>query len=445
MSGGRLKVRLTTVLALAVLWISWTTAASAQQTPTLERARALYDAGQLDEARTLLEDVVRAQPDDAGAYLLLGVIERTTGHLPAAIASLERAHALEPESTQAALELATTLAWHDDLDRAIRLYEQVLAREPSNVGARVGLGFALAWQGHLDKAHALFRELVGADPRSVDAWNGLGFVDRAALRRDDAEADYRQSLALDPQNKDAAAALKELRWDRYATVRVLGGGSVEPDQAGRFEARVDVTYRLSPGVTISGGYQRYAFGAVLPIGAVEPVAGVTEDSLEASVVVHPSRRLTLGNSLYTFFSDETKRGMLWEEAVFAVTPRISLIGNFRPAFSDTDPHWLLAWAAGTTVSVTTDSRLSVRALVASDTEFEPRLTWLADYSVSPSRRFQMQISVANSSSDDRFAFTSVGATATWLMTPSVGLSVIASHRTETYERTRVLVGVVVRR
>jgi cytochrome c-type biogenesis protein CcmH/NrfG len=433
------------MLTVALFWLPWTAAASAQQTPTLERARALYDAGRLNDARALLEDLVRAQPGDAGAHLLLGVIERTTGHLSKAIASLERAHALEPDSTQAALELATTLAWHNDLDRAVELYQQVLAREPSNHGARVGLGFALAWQGHLEKAHAIFRELVGTDPRSVDAWNGLGFVDRAALRRGDSEADYRRALELDPQNKDAIAALKELHWDRRVDVRVFGGGSVAPDRSGEFEARADFTYALSPGTTIAGGYQRYAFGAVLPIGAVEPVAGVTEDSLEASVILRPSRRFTLGNSLYTFFSDETKRGMLWEEAVFAVTPRISLIGNFRPAFSDTDPHWLLAWAAGTTVSVTAGSRLGFRALVASDTEFEPRLTLLADYSASFSRRLQMQFSVAHSNSDEQFAFTSLGTTASWLMTPSVGLTVIASGRTETFERARVLVGVVVRR
>ena len=198
-------------------------------------------------------------------------------------------------------------------------------------------------------------------------------------------------------------------------------------------------------MTIGGGYQRYAFGAVLPIASVEPVAGKAEDSLEASVILRPSRRFTLGNSLYTFFSNDTKRGMLWEEAVFAITPRISLIGNFRPAFSSSEPHWLLAGAVGTSVSLTTGSRLTVRALVAANTEFEPRLTLLADYGVSLSRRFQMQLSVANSSSDEQFAFTSFGATANWLMTPSFGLAVIASDRTQTFERARVLVGVQLRR
>jgi hypothetical protein len=207
---------------------------------------------------------------------------------------------------------------------------------------------------------------------------------------------------------------------------------------------VDVSYVLNPRVTLGGGYQRYAFGAVLPIGG-DPAAGTrSEDSFEASATLRPSRRLTVGNSIYTFFSEETKRGMLWEEVVFAITPRVSLVGAFRPAFSSSDPQWLFAGAVGTVVSVTDNSRIGVKALIAADTAYEPRLTMLADYTASFSRRFQLQLAVANSSSDDQFAFTSVAATASWLVTPAVGVSVIANHRTQTFERSEILVGLRVR-
>jgi tetratricopeptide (TPR) repeat protein len=443
-SGNTRGRRLATALAAAIIWASWTAVGPAQQ-PALEHARALYDAGRLEEARTLLKDLVRAQSGDAAAHLLLGVIERETGHLSEAIASLERAHALDPESSQAAVELATTLARHGDLDRALELYQRVLVREPAHLGAGIGLGFALAWQGDLEKARAVFREVLGVDARSIDAWIGLGFVDRAALRRDDAENEYRRALEFDPGNEDASAALKELHWDRRTDVRLLGGSSAAADGASEAQWRTDFTYALSPGVTIGGGYQRYAFGAVLPIGGGEPVDGRTEDSLEANVTLRPSRRFTLGSSLYTFFSDETRRGMIWEEAVFAVTPRLSLIGVFRPAFSSSEPHWLLAGAVGTIISPTSGSRLGVKVLIATDTAYEPRLTLLADYGVSFSRRFQLQISVADSHTDEQFAFTSVGATASWLMAPSVGLAVIANHRTGTFERTEILFGVRIRR
>jgi tetratricopeptide (TPR) repeat protein len=429
-----------------VMVAAWTSIAWAQQPATLEAARALYDAGRLDDARSMLEDLARARAGDAGVHLLLGVVERTAGRLPEAVASLERAHSLEPESAQAAVELATTLAWQGRFDRAVRHYEQVLARDPLHQGARVGLGFALAWRGDLEKAYALFRELVAANPRSVDAWSGLGFVDRASLRRDDAMADYRQALEIDPQNKDATAALEELHWDRRTELRVLGGGSTVPDGAAEPEARIDFTHAVNPRVSVGGGYQRYAFGAVLPIAGVTPTGETrAEDSLEANVTLRPSRRFTLGNSIYTFFSDGQWRGIVWEEGVFTLSPRIALIGGLRPAFSSVDPHWLLAGSAGTTVTVATGNTITVKALVGGDTTYEPRLTWLADYAAAWSRRFQMQLSVANSSSDEAFAFTSVAASVRWLMTPSVGLSVLANHRTQTFERSEILFGVVVRR
>ncbi len=428
--------------AVAVLWAS---AVFAQPPPPLERARALYDEGRLPEARALLEDLTRAETSDVGAYLLLGVVQRTEGDLSAAIASLERAHALEPGSTQVSVELATTLAWDGDLDRAVELYRQVLAADPSHVGARVGLAFALAWQGHLDQARAMFRELIGSNPQLVDGWNGLGFVDRAALRRSDAEAAYQRALQLDPQNTDAATGLKELRWDRRTDVRVLGGGSIVPDGDWKGEARIDFKSTVNPKVTIGGGYQRYAYGAVLAIGGAPPESTRTEDSLEGSVTLRPTRWLTIGNSLYTFFSEGTSRGVVWEEAVINITPRFALVGGFRPAFSSADPHWLLAGAVGAGVGVTSSSRISVRALIAADTTYEPRLTVLVDYAAAFTRRFQMQISAANSSSDEQFAFTSVAATASWLMTPAFGLSVTANHRSQTFERSEVLLGVVVRR
>ena len=248
-----------------------------------------------------------------------------------------------------------------------------------------------------------------------------------------------------PKNADATAGLKELYWDRRTDVRVLGGGSVVPGGACEAQARLDATHAINPRVTIGGAYQHYAFGAVLPIGGAEPTGTRSEDSFEASVPLRPSRRFTLGNGLYTFFGDGTSRGMLWEEAVFTVTPRVSLTGVFRPAFSSSDPHWLFAGAGGTSIALTRRSRLNVRALVAADTAWEPRLTLLGDLAVAFSRRLQLQLSVANSNTDDRFAFTSVALSASWLMTPSVGLSVLANNRNGTFERSEVLVGVVVRR
>lgn len=432
-----------TGLGLLALLLS-ASAAVAQQ-PPLERARGLYDAGQLAEARVVLVELIKQQPGEVGAHLLLGVIDRTNGDLPASIQSLERAHALAPASTQVTVELATTLAWHNELDRAITLYQQALAVEPSHAGALIGMGFALAWKGQLEQARTIFSELTNAQPASVDAWTGLGFVNRAALLRADAIAAYQRVLTLQPQNKDAVTALEELRWDRRTDIRAFGGVSSIPNGTTEGQGRFDVTHALTPEVTIGGGYQHYAFGAVLAIGGIPETEARTEDSVEGTVTWRPSSRFTLGNSLYTFFSDGMTRGLLWQEGVFALSKRVSIIGNFRPAFSNQEPHWLMAGAAGASVALTARTRITAKALFAANTTYEPRLTLLADAVSAFSRRGQVQLSVANSSSDEQYAFTSVAVTGQWLLTPSLGLTAIASHRSQTFERSEVMVGIVVRR
>ena len=100
------------VLVAVLAMVMGASQAHAQELPPLEQARAFYDARKLDEARQVLEGLVRQGTTDPGVFLLLGVVERTAGHLEKAIAALERAQALAPGSSQIEVELGVTLSWH---------------------------------------------------------------------------------------------------------------------------------------------------------------------------------------------------------------------------------------------------------------------------------------------------------------------------------------------
>lgn len=438
-----IRIGCLTVLAFAVCMAAY--AQEPPDAPSLERARALHAAGRTAEAKRDLEALVRAGTEDPQVFLLLGVVERTDDDLGGAITSLQRAQALAPDAVPVAVELATTLAWNRNLDRAIVLFRQVLTAEPDNVGARSGLGFALAWQGELDAARTIFMALTEDAPGNVAAWSGLGFVERAALHTDAAGAAYRRVLELDPGNGEANAAIEALRWDRRGETRILSGFGANPGLSNRGEGRVEIIYAMAPRLTLTGGYQRYAFGAVSPVtGGGVRVNTRREDSLEAGAIYRPSARTALAVSLYTFSSDEVKRGIVWIEGVVALTSRVSLIGNLRPAFSSGEPAWLWAGAGGAAVSLPRQQQLTARLLIGSDTAYEPRLTWLANYEAVLSRRFKVRLAVAHSSIDDRFDFTSLSAGTIYLLGPSFGLSVEASHRMGTAERSTVMAGVVLR-
>jgi cytochrome c-type biogenesis protein CcmH/NrfG len=430
-------------LALLVSTIS-APAAVAADSPSLEHARQLYDAGNLDDARRELEALVRSGAEDPQVFLLLGVIDRTAGRFGSAVTSLERARGLALDATPMAVELATTLAWSRELDRAIALFHEVLTAEPANTGARVGLGFALAWQGHLDEARTTFEALTRDEPRNGSAWSGLGFVERAALRRTAAEAAYRRALEIEPGDAEATDALEQLRWDNRSETRVLAGLSSSPGVPERGEARIETVYALSPRVTLAGAYQRYAFGAVLPVASGGSLVSTRrEDSLEAGVTLRASTRTLLAASLYTFAGDGVKRGAVWVEGAYALTPRLSLVGSVRPAFSTSDPKSLWGGGPGAAVSFA-GQQVTVRTFFAANTRYEPRLTVLAGYDFALSRRFRARVGGAHSSTDPRFEFTSVTAGATWLLTPSLGFSAEATRRTGTSARSTFLVGVILR-
>ena len=133
---------------------------------------------------------------------------------------------------------------------------------------------------------------------------------------------------------------------------MLGGASTAPGSPALAEARVDIRYAIDQRSTLFAGYQRYGYGSASPLaGGGVLVNTRTEDSVEGGCVFRPSNRTTLAASLYTFFSDEVSHGTAWFEGVFAITPRLSVIGDLRPAFSNQEPEWLMAGAIGATASI----------------------------------------------------------------------------------------------
>jgi tetratricopeptide (TPR) repeat protein len=412
--------------------------------PSLPQARALYDAGNLEDARRVLKVLIDSGTKDPEVFLLAGVVDRTEGRLTDAIASLQQAQALAPRTVRADVELATTLAWNQNLDRAIALFRQVLVEFPDNIGARNGLAFALAWQGQLTDARQMFTTMTEQDPNNVSAWIGVGFVERASLNREEARAAYQRVLTIDPANAEARTALAALLWDRRGESRVLPGFSTSPGAPEGGEGRLDVSYAVNRRITLLGGYQHYAFGAATVTSGGGVLTGVrTEDSFESGIIVRPSPRMTLAASAYTFFSDDMTRGILWLEGVFVVNRRLSLIGNARPAYSSTEPP-LFAWAGGAAIAFTQSHQVTARALVASNTELEPRLTLLANYDATFSTRFKLRLSAAQSSTDERYEFVNVGAGATYLLSPSFGVTADVGRRFQTAERSTILAGVLLR-
>jgi curved DNA-binding protein CbpA len=100
-------------------------------TDAFERAQPALDAGQLEEAITLLRTAVHHVPEKAAYHAALG---RALGRLPPfareAVQALERATQLEPRNAQAFADLAAVLARQGLKLRAQKAVETALRLAP---------------------------------------------------------------------------------------------------------------------------------------------------------------------------------------------------------------------------------------------------------------------------------------------------------------------------
>ena len=180
-----------------------------------QQALASHKAGQLAQARSLYEDIIKQHPGHADAHHFLGVIAHQSNDHARAVELIGKAIALFPDNPAAYLNRG--LAFHalKHFEPAIASYDKAIALKPDFTEAIVGLGdaqlelrrFAAAVGGY-DRAISLNPGLVTVHFNRGLALFGLGQFSKAA-------ASYASAIALKPDLAEAhfnrGNALKELR------------------------------------------------------------------------------------------------------------------------------------------------------------------------------------------------------------------------------------------
>ena len=208
----------------------------------LQKASALFAAGQYASSIPLLEDVLAADPYNLDAALRLATAHSSLGHEPKAEELFQRAAAIAPKSQDVRTYLALHYARTKDWARAVPLLEQVVAESPDRLTAVEALGVLKAREGQraMDAgqtpaalaAYERARQLQGKAFRN-DLELGVLYLD--ARRFEDARTALDRALAAKPD--DPMALFKR------AQVSVLLN---EPDRAARIalaRAKSDATTR----------------------------------------------------------------------------------------------------------------------------------------------------------------------------------------------------------
>lgn len=246
--------------------------------PPVENAWDLLAKGKRPEAVRLLWEILKTNPLDADARLLLGSVLMEQGERSESIAQLSEAVRLRPQSAEAHNALGEAFQTFDDAQAARREFEKAVAINPGFAQAQANLGQLLVQAGefaasaeHLDRSIRILGHVADAAyPHYLRA--------KVCAEQDDVERAAEHLKAAVSLRPDFAEAWSDLGQARKALL----------DDAGAL-ASFQRAVEFSPGDAVA----QYRLGA-----AYLHVAKIHEaiEHLEAALRLNPEDQSTL-NSL----------------------------------------------------------------------------------------------------------------------------------------------------
>ncbi|MGU7782579.1 tetratricopeptide repeat protein [Burkholderia sp. PU8-34] len=158
-----------------------------------------HQQGQHAEAAELVGRAVALRPDDAALQLNLGNALKALGRLDEAIDRFRNALTLAPEFPLAHYNLGNAYAALQRHDDAIDAFQRALLLTPDDASIHNNLGNALNALGRHDDALAAFHRALELRPGHAGAHNNLAMALSAMSRADDAIIHFRAAIAAQPR------------------------------------------------------------------------------------------------------------------------------------------------------------------------------------------------------------------------------------------------------
>lgn len=170
-------------------------------------ARYLVDAGCLEEAETVLHEIVSLDDADGHAYASLADVLSRRGRPDQAMDALRRAVDLEPGIAAYHFRLGNTLARAERPADAETAYRRAIALDGEASRFHAGLARVLHRQGRTDAAIAAISKAREHEPENPRYCHLLGNFLIRADRLAEAEIMHRRAVALDGDRAGFAGAL----------------------------------------------------------------------------------------------------------------------------------------------------------------------------------------------------------------------------------------------
>jgi protein O-GlcNAc transferase len=194
-----------------------------------------HRAGRLVDAERLYRLVCDADPNNARAFHLRGVVAHQLGH-PDAASLVGRAVMLEPDFAEAHNDRGVILAANGLFEDALPCFARAVALNPGYGEARTNLGRDLRSLGRLDEAAREFELVLQSMPESPVAHFNLASVCELLGHNPNAEKHYRSAISQRSDFVDAhlhlAALLQRMDRPTEALAHAQRAVALRPDSAG---------------------------------------------------------------------------------------------------------------------------------------------------------------------------------------------------------------------
>jgi tetratricopeptide (TPR) repeat protein len=172
---------------------------------TLLEANSLIHLSRWDEARTLLEKILQANPDQPDALYEMAVLNLGQKHYPAADALFQKCYEAEPGNIRGLQGMVQVRLAQNDPDKALQLLADEAAKHPDKPGVRAlqagiysSLGQAHSSIGDFSSAIANVKKAHEAVPSDIRYANTLAQLYERSGNDKEAIAAYREVLKINP-------------------------------------------------------------------------------------------------------------------------------------------------------------------------------------------------------------------------------------------------------
>ena len=222
----------------------------------LDEATRLFVKGQFRESEKLAQELVRENPHDVNAALLLARLAMMANCYEDAREILERIVEKQPRFIAAWHDLGTVLKESHEYEEAVAILERALTLEPENALTHYYHGAALAMAARPADAVKSYEKAVSIDPELPGAHIGLGHVLKTVGDQDGGIAAYRRAIELRPNFGETYYSLANLKTFRFTEQDVEAMGQRLANESLPVECRVHFAFSLGKAFEDQKHYDR---------------------------------------------------------------------------------------------------------------------------------------------------------------------------------------------